>query len=162
AGEVSRFLELPSGAPRAAILELVRNDLRPHVHAALADAHQRNRESIVTTTTGSSDGVCRELRVTARPLGGAVSPTPLFALAFQERELTESEAAGKPGGDAVDALEGELEITRRHLQTTIDDLNQANEDLRHANADQISLIEELHSANEELQLHREDLQSTTE
>jgi two-component system CheB/CheR fusion protein len=163
AGETRRFLKQPMGPPRTGILELVRRDLRAHVHAALSAARQANRESVVETTSAGDGGAWRRVRISARPIAGIDAPSPLFAVTIDERESPADEMDGRAAdGKAVAALDRELEMTRSHLQATIDDLAKANEDLRLLNLDQEALNRELQLANQEVQVGREAEQAILE
>jgi two-component system CheB/CheR fusion protein len=62
----------------------------------------------------------------------------------------------------VNELERELEATREHMQSMIQDMEAANEELQSANEEILSSNEELQSTNEELDTAREELQSTNE
>lgn len=59
--------------------------------------------------------------------------------------------------ERVDALEGELESTRRHLQAAVAKLESANEELQSTNEELLASNEELQSVNEELQSVNEEL-----
>ena len=59
-------------------------------------------------------------------------------------------------------LERELEATKEHLQTTIEEMETANEELKSTNEELQSLNEEMQSTNEELETSKEELQSTNE
>lgn len=59
-------------------------------------------------------------------------------------------------------LEKELDITKVHLQSIIEEQQATNQDLRAANEEILSSNEELQSTNEELQTAKEEIQATNE
>ncbi|PZO42542.1 MAG: histidine kinase, partial [Shackletoniella antarctica] len=59
-------------------------------------------------------------------------------------------------------LQQELETTKSHLQSIIEEQEATNQDLRAANEEILSSNEELQSTNEELQTAKEEIQATNE
>ncbi|HEY0747049.1 MAG TPA: ATP-binding protein, partial [Steroidobacteraceae bacterium] len=62
----------------------------------------------------------------------------------------------------ITVLTDELMATRDHLESTIQEQDEANEDLQAANEEVQSANEELQSTNEELETSKEEIQSTNE
>ena len=60
------------------------------------------------------------------------------------------------------ALENELNINKRTIETTIEEMTTSNEELKSANEELQSLNEESQSTNEELETSKEELQSINE
>lgn len=59
--------------------------------------------------------------------------------------------------DRIHQLEAELEKTRRHLRTAVEELETANEELQATNEELVASNEELQSTNEEMQSVNEEL-----
>src|SRR6185437_216850 len=115
-----------------------------------------------------------DVGISVSPLDG-VPGEPQYLVVFEEKNQRDSagkEKEPKPGkarrkrepgaAGRVSELEEELAVTRRYLQTVIEDQEAITEELKSANEEIQSSNEELQSTNEELLTAKEELQSTNE
>jgi two-component system, chemotaxis family, CheB/CheR fusion protein len=167
-GRTGRYLELPNGDASLDALKMVRAGLLAPLRSALEEARTRGipiRKDGLRTRT---DGETQEVNLEVTPIGGKANRH--FLVQFEELpERGRADASPKkrkvPAGPAdplVVQMQDELDSTRQHLQSMIQDLEAANEELQSANEEILSSNEELQSTNEELDTAREELQSTNE
>ena len=125
------------------------------------------------------DGQLREVNLEAIPLKAPHPGEGCFLILFEDAVARrsgkpESRALAPAGGkgkrrrtrerENADGarLEQELEATRKHLRSIVEEHDAAIEELRAANEEVLSGNEELQSINEELETAKEELQSTNE
>ncbi|MGH7336831.1 MAG: PAS domain-containing protein, partial [Myxococcota bacterium] len=164
-----RYLEHPSGAPRADLVGLAREGLRLPLRGAIHEATTDNRQVVHERVPLTIDGRVQELRLVVRPLPRTPDTPDLFMVLFQERAATRARRPSDGDRDMTAAaaritqqLESELTITREQLQATIEQVQSTNEELRSSNEELQSANEELQSTNEELQTSKEEIQSINE
>jgi two-component system, chemotaxis family, CheB/CheR fusion protein len=166
AGEMNRYLKLPTGAPTLDLATLAREPVKPILRAALHDGIRQRRPASLETrfTTGRKSG--GSLRITVSPLTGTRDDEGLSLVIFEEiaapKKGSAERAAGKQQRDIVRRLESELKITKREQQSLVEQLERSNEELKASNEEVTSMNEELQSTNEELESSREELQSMNE
>jgi two-component system, chemotaxis family, CheB/CheR fusion protein len=166
-----RYLTLPGGEPTVNVFEIVRQELRTELRAALRTARQQGGPGV-------------ESKPVSMPLDGDsgivvlhVRPAPAFEaegyvlIIFDERAAAESSGEPGPGaeggegmgdGGRVGALEAELAAAERLLQATIEEYEATQEEVRASNEELESSNEELHATMEELETSGEELQSINE
>ncbi|MBK9712452.1 MAG: PAS domain-containing protein [Kouleothrix sp.] len=163
------YLEPPAGAPSLNILVLIHPQLRlalqTAIRASLKDHAPSVRENLAITT---ADAVQR-LNLIVRPLAELGPDSGLLLVVFQElgplMSAAQAQAAGlrlQSDEPIAQQLTYEIQTMRATLETTIDELQEANAELTLANEELLSLNEELQSANEELQTSKEEIQSINE
>ena len=162
-----RYLQ-PSGGPLTAdIVDLVRQELRFELRAALNRTLEQHTPSLTPTLYVQFNGSPVRVYIQVKPVGG------LEGEKERRRALIlfiEGEAAEPPGTDAsvqgasgaVQRLMQELELARSRLRTTREESETANEELRAANEELQSINEEYRSTAEELETSKEELQSINE
>ncbi|WP_108660257.1 CheR family methyltransferase [Acuticoccus kandeliae] len=166
-GKVHRFLEMPEGSPTTRLAQMVRDDARPLLRAALNRAmHGGGPAAAIVPRWGGADGSIGTVRVAVRAL--EMHEDGLFIVSFDEMPIDVSaEGDGERARlvdedvsrNLIDQLESELTVTREELQTAIEELESSNEELKASNEEVISINEELQTSNEELQTSRTSLQS---
>jgi chemotaxis methyl-accepting protein methylase len=171
-GRVATYLELPTGRATLDVVKLAReglgNGLRTTLHEAKKSQSRVRREGIRVRHDANTFRVSVEIVPLADEVNGRY-----FLIVFDEepgpgapskrrREGPAEAGQSDHGASRVGDLEAELETTREHMQTVIQDLEAANEELQSANEEVLSSNEELQSTNEELDTAREELQSTNE
>lgn len=168
-GRTRKFLELAPGMAGVNVLDMVRKDLRPHLHAVLHEAKGGREERTYRGLSLEQDGGAQQLDVSVRPLHELRPGADLYAIVFREvgpaltREQAEAEGfAPREDGALAEALERELRTTKEQLQTTVEELEVSNEEMKSTNEELLSTNEELQSANEELQTSKEELQAINE
>ena len=170
-GGTSRFLEHGPGDPSFNLLRIARAGLGMEIRALVNDARQKR-----TVTAKENIAVLQErekwlVRVEVHPLFSLSGQEPFFLVLFQESTSPEADAAPHSAAphasdDGVqremEQLRRELNASKEHLQSIIEEQDKTNEELQSANEEVLSSNEELQSINEELETAKEELQSTNE
>jgi two-component system CheB/CheR fusion protein len=168
-GKTDNYLETPVGKASFNILSMAREGLRSRLGSALHIAVRQKRTTTYEAIKIKYNGGFRIIDLTVRPLT-ELGVTPAYLLVMFD-DKTPSEKPVKKTGKKADKneadsvvlnLERELEATKEHLHTTIEEMETANEELKSTNEELQSLNEELQSTNEEMETSKEELQSTNE
>jgi two-component system, chemotaxis family, CheB/CheR fusion protein len=159
-GDVSPYLNIPTGRPDFNLLNLIRPEWRIETQTLIYQAIQR-RVPIMGRLHGGQDGV--RLQVRPLPLKFTNSEDALL-VGFEQVPALDDKLAEGDGtvSPATQSLEEELTATREHLQTVIEELETSNEETQALNEELQASNEELQASNEELQASNEELQSTNE
>ncbi|MBV9697330.1 MAG: hypothetical protein JO005_10415, partial [Gammaproteobacteria bacterium] len=143
-GRTAVFLDQPVGEPTRDLFEVLKPALRRTVRAALRQAMHQSSPVTVTEQPGEGPG---GVTITAAPLTAAPDPQ-YFRISFEERPEGAAEAgatasppahaeatdgAQPPEWQPANALEEELRIVRRELQSTVEAYEAGNEELKAAN-----------------------------
>lgn len=166
----SRYLEPPVGSPSYNIFDIVRDNLRAPLRAALTEARQEGCEALREHLEVEAHGEVQRLALVVRPIKDTESPVERFVVIFREEGAPRTKDAPSPApppagsvdSEAVQHLERELRNTKESLQGAIEELENSNEELKSSNEELISINEEYQSANESLQTSKEELQSLNE
>lgn len=161
-GDTGNYLRPAPGQPSLSVIDMAREGLQLAVRNAVQQAADGSLTQPLTVTT---DGINRQVQVSARRLADSAQGERLLLITFQDlpgAPATSSESLSQPSPENVTRLERDLAYTRANLQATIDELQDANEELSSANEEMQSTNEELQSSNEELETSREELQSVNE
>jgi two-component system, chemotaxis family, CheB/CheR fusion protein len=167
AGRTGRFLDPSAGAATLNLLNLVHQDLRLDLRAALHIAATENR-SVRLRLEVDDDGKRTSVSMVIEPLDGRGEAPRHFMVLFQDSEIvappddTSLTFSPQLRDEHVQRIETELRLTREQLQATIEELDSTNEELKSANEEYRAINEELRSANEELEASKEGLQSVNE
>jgi two-component system CheB/CheR fusion protein len=156
-----RFLQL-SGVPSHNVLELVREELRGELRAALYLARDRRTPSRSRPIAVRLDGATRQVVVRVSP-AGAGDTEGLYLVMFDEMgEVSSADGGAEEPATSVRELETELDATRGRLQALVEEFETGQEEMRASNEELQSANEELRSTLEELETSKEELQSTNE
>ncbi|MEQ8232460.1 MAG: chemotaxis protein CheB [Gammaproteobacteria bacterium] len=161
-GDLSPYLDLPSGPMRADLFAMLREPVRARVRAGFSRA-LRNQEAVHLQWTAAADeNAERTLRVRIHPAHDGEA-AGLLAILFEQDERTSAPVAriDSPAG-VLGQLEHELSATRAELRATLHDLEASNEELQSAREHATAMREELQSSNEELEASAEELRSLNE
>jgi len=167
-GRTGRFLEPSKGAATLNLLNLVHQDLRLNLRAALYKAEREKQPIRLPPLSMQVEGAAVRVVITVEPLAGKVDEPQNFIVFFQSGDRDEQDVASLPASgpqfpdDHVQRLESDLRLTRERLHSTIEELETANEELKSSNEEYQSINEEMQSANEELETSKEELQSVNE
>ncbi len=166
-GAADLYLQLSLGelaADNPDVLSLTREGLRSRLRAALREA-RASGELVSSDGQVLRDGRYARCRISVRPLEEHECDEGWLLVIFEplidgaaaaSRVVVDSESA------LIRELQTELASTRDHLNTTIEDLEAANDALKLSHEEAISINEELQSGNEELETSKEELQSLNE
>jgi len=169
-GHMGGFLEPVPGQASLNLAKLTHGalslDVRTIVHAAKKQDGPVVREGVRIKT----DGRHRTITLEVVPIKGSSSRETYFLVLFRElaevsKKPTEKEAKGpqrKSEEAEITRLSKELEYTRGHVQSIMEEQEATNEELRSANEEIQSSNEELQSTNEEMETAKEELQSSNE
>ena len=159
-GDVSNYLNIPTGRPDFNLLNLIRPEWRLETQTLIYQAIQR-RCPVIGRLHGGQDGVRLHVRPLALKFG---NNEDALLVGFEDLPDPEAVAATADGltSPATQSLEEELTATRDHLQTVIEELETSNEETQALNEELQASNEELQASNEELQASNEELQSTNE
>ena len=156
---VGRYLIHPVGAPTNDVFQLVHEQLRPElraaVHAARHDAVPTTRRSATMTV----DGIDSDITVRAVP----ADIDDLVLVMFEEWPRDVSPPGAPPVSSGPNAgLAAELDEANRQLESVISQYSSTQDEMRISNEELQSTNEELRSTMEELETSKEELQSTNE
>lgn len=166
-GDVSRYLHLTEGVVNVNALKMVVPEIQIELHRAFTDCMNGNIPVVSRPIRLTSDER-HVIRLRVMPLF-QVKTTELIVVYFEDLELgsllplpSTIDADNVAVAYRVHELETELNATREHLQTFIQELETTNEELQALNEEMQSTNEEMQSTNEELETTNEELQSTNE
>ncbi|HEY9626502.1 MAG TPA: chemotaxis protein CheB [Coleofasciculaceae cyanobacterium] len=173
-GDTRAYLAPAPGKPSFDLLKMAHPDLRLELRAALRQAKKQNslvrKQGLRIAGVAASSGISIEVL----PFGLPPSEDRYFLVLFEATPLSRAgieEAAPAPvrrsskqaiAEQRILQLAQELEETKAHLQTIIEEQEASNQDLRVANEEILSSNEELQSTNEELQTAKEEIQASNE
>lgn len=161
-GATDRYLRMPPGEPRHALLALAREGLATELSGALREARQR-RETAFRSATARREGQNFPVTISVHPV--TTEHVRLLLVTFADCPAPTAEPPASVSAvdqTALQLLEQELKSTKQDLQNTIADIERSNEELKAANEEAMSMNEEFQSTNEELETSKEELQSLNE
>ncbi|WP_114943086.1 CheR family methyltransferase [Microvirga calopogonii] len=167
-GRTGRFIEPAGGTATLNLLNLVHNDLRLDLRAALNKATEEHQVVQVDGLRMGTNGKRLIVDIVVEPVRDQPNGATGFVVVFKDRPAPPEEEADTLAvgsflrDEHVQRLETDLRVTRERLQATIEELESTNEELKSSNEEYQSLNEELQSANEELETSKEELQSVNE
>ncbi len=179
-GHTGLFLEHGPGDASLNLLKMAREGIHLALRMAIQEA---KKQSVPVRKEGLKvkfNDQLREVNLEVIPLKAPHPGEGYFLILFEDAAARRSD---KPGSRALAPFRGkakqkqtkeergsaeaarlgqELEATKQHLQSIIEEHETASEELRAANEEVLSANEELQSINEELETAKEELQSTNE
>ena len=165
-----RYVTQPGGVPTSDLFQLVPDDLRLELRSAVHAARNDHEPAAGRSVSTVIDGEERSVRVHTIPADsiGQRGDEELDGFVLVLFEETSPETGGVPAVaderelNVLQALERQLDLTRRRLQTVIEEHETGQEEMRASNEELQSTNEELRSTMEELETSREELQSMNE
>ena len=173
-GQTGAYLEPSPGQASLNVLRLIKEELRLDLRTLL---HQVKKDRKVAYKEGiklKDREHTWQVKIDVIPIQVNATDDDHFLILFGETLLpTEPKTRAKTRTSAsqkkqsqeqseVLRLEKELDITKLHLKSIIEEQQSSNQDLRAANEEILSSNEELQSTNEELQTAKEEIQATNE
>ncbi|RVG94188.1 chemotaxis protein CheB [Sinorhizobium meliloti] len=165
-----RFLQ-PSGGPVSTdATDLVREEFRFDLRAALHRAIERNEPTLSMPILADLDGQPHRVYLQVKPVVQGTERTRHALVLFIEGEAIDKTQEvvldtldGRPTIDeAIRRLQEELQLAQNRLRLTSEESATATEELRAANEELQSMNEEYRSTAEELETSKEELQSINE
>lgn len=158
-----RYLLHPGGSPTSNLFELVPEELSLELRTTV---HAARSQGVATRGRGVDvrlEGTLRRVHVRAIPSQDDEMLGFVLVL-FDEAAVPDGEASDvdTSGVVGVEELKSQLDLTRRRLQTIIDEYETGQEEMRASNEELQSSNEELRSTMEELETSKEELQSMNE
>jgi two-component system CheB/CheR fusion protein len=164
-----RFLQLSGGPVSVDATEMVREELRFDLRAALHRAFERGEPTLSMPLPVRFNGERHRVYLQVKPVLQDGDPTRYALVMFIEGEAisegvaeTALEGADGAAGETVKQLQLELQMAHNRLRATREESEAANEELRAANEELQSINEEYRSTSEELETSKEELQSINE
>ncbi|MCU1339384.1 MAG: methyltransferase/methylesterase, CheR/CheB with sensor [Bryobacterales bacterium] len=169
-GNVAPYLSPSPGQASLSLLRMVRPEFGVELRTAI---HRAGKQEVPIRKAGvliKRNGRLKEVSLEVLPLKGSAGER-FFLVLFHETRVPASEASETPAsktkstraGDLEETrLQRELQTTKEHLQSIIEEHEAINEELKSANEEVLSSNEELQSTNEELETAQEELQSSNE
>jgi two-component system CheB/CheR fusion protein len=166
-GDVRLYLGLNEGSMNANILKLINKELALDLHAALTKSVKDRTTIKGKIKKFSLFGKHHYVRIIVKPLIYTDANNEFYLIVFEslnpeEEKIYSYEESGSSINPRIKELELELNATREHLQTYLEELETSNEELQSLNEELQATNEELQSSNEELETSNEELQSTNE
>jgi two-component system, chemotaxis family, CheB/CheR fusion protein len=163
-GNTSPYLRLRKGVPSLSLTDMLSEDLRTAVGAAV---HRAMREKEPVSFSGISmkrDDAEISLDVGVIPLPATRRVGPHALIRFEEGGPAQASLrvdldmnVTEVSRQHIESLETELRFTKETLQATIQELETSNEELQATNEELLASNEELQSTNEELHSVNEEL-----
>src|SRR5215471_10485890 len=170
-GQVSQYLELPTGRASLGLLKMIRPGLFVDVQNAIDEAKVSGtpirKENLQLELDGGFKAVNLEVIPFQTPPNASQNLLIVFeagsrdGVPIKRLESVEPEKQ-EPKDRLIAQLRHELNATKEYQQSIIEALEASNEELQSANEEIQSGNEELQSTNEELQTSKEELESANE
>lgn len=163
-GNTGQYLEPPSGEATLNILEMAKKGLKIELENAIREARNRKREVQIPHVEVKVGLHFETIKLIIKPVLSKESDLGALMIIFEKTETPKHNNLDKTAHKKlkISELEKELNLTREHLQTAINELEISKEDFQTTNEEYQSTNEELQSTNEELETSREELQSVNE
>ncbi|MBD1874734.1 PAS domain-containing protein [Nodosilinea sp. FACHB-131] len=169
-GQTGAYLEPAPGRASLNLLAMAKEGLRLDLRTALYQAQQTSQEVQRRSLLIEAGDRPRPIQIEVVPLSPQPADKAYYLVFFAD--LGSDGTAPKAAVPVTDmenqyrqenlALQQDLNTTRSHLQSIIQEQEATNQDLRAANEEILSSNEELQSTNEELQTAKEEIQATNE
>jgi len=169
-GNVAPYLSPSPGQASLSLLKMVRPEFGVELRTAI---HRAGKQELPVRKEGiliRRNGQLNEVNLEVVPFKGQ-GKERFFLILFQETHVPDSAEPGPPASKSKSSRHGRLEVarlqrelqtTKGHLQSIIEEHEATNEELKSANEEVLSSNEELQSTNEELETAQEELQSSNE
>ena len=162
-----RYLQPRGGPISAEVLDLVRQELRPELRAALTRAFERRESALSAALFVQFNGAPRRVYLQVKPVSPgerdkSAERALIFFIEAGPEEYLSRETHEPDAGDDMLRLQQELELAQGSLHASREEYEAANEELRAANEELQSINEEYRSTAEELETSKEELQSINE
>ena len=152
-GRLTKYVELPAGAPTTDVTSLARTGLRAPLRRVLRRVEEGAERAAVSDVEIASELGVQVVDVVCERLSDG---TRLVVIRDTASLRLDDASAFEDTPEAADA-EDELRRVKFRLRSTVEELEAANEELKSSNEEMMSMNEELQSANEELSTVNDEL-----
>ena len=175
-GQTGAYLDPALGRASLNLLRLARPKLQIALRSAIYQAQETGKSiskaNIYLREAAGDRRVKQQTKLTVVSLGSSTADE-VFMVIFEEDgkpQVSDSVSVDRLDLTAIPStaeqiiqrLQQELDQSKSHLQSIIEEQEGTNQDLRAANEEILSSNEELQSTNEELQTAKEEIQATNE
>ncbi|WP_017299188.1 chemotaxis protein CheB [Nodosilinea nodulosa] len=169
-GQTGAYLGPAPGRASLNLLTMAKDSLRLDLRTALYQARQFGQSVRKASLLREGDRVF-PVTIEVLPFQPSAEGEIYFLVLFDREDQGQAEEGAiagsteespSPERQNAHRLQQELETTKSHLQSIIEQQEATNQDLRAANEEILSSNEELQSTNEELQTAKEEIQATNE
>jgi len=162
-GPTDRYLRVPPGSPSNDLLAMARDGMRTKLRAAVQQALQDNKRTVVPGGRTNHDGAKGTFSIDIQPVMNDGEQLLLVCFVDEPaREPEPSHPTSPRDVTRVAELERELDATKTELRSAIRNLEISSEEQTAFNEEALSVNEEFQSTNEELLTSKEELQSLNE
>lgn len=170
-GQTSQFMEISPGAVTWNLMRVLREGLANEVNDAAQRAIRENVPTSATAMLIDEQSGEQHIQIDVLPITSAAAHPRSFLILFQTLPAEPQKVADQapPVQLTVDEkdrliaqLRQDLNSTRFHLQSLVEERDARNQELVSANEEIQSANEELQSTNEELETTKEELQCANE
>ncbi len=155
-GALDDYLSFPSGSPKLNLNQLVKREFRAEVLALFHHARKTGK-SIRGQGRAVQGNADKGMVMEVVPIDQETQRQ--YLVSFHTTAVQRSADTESLDGEE---LANELNATREHLQTVIQELETSNEEMQALNEEVQASNEELQATNEELEAANEELQATNE
>lgn len=162
--KAGRYLQFSGGEISQNLVQLVKNELRLELQAALYQAVRLKAPVETRLLQVSVDHLQESIKIILKPVFGEAAAKGYILVLFEKSdgEIKEGDAIHISDEPITRHLEDELARLRTQLLTSNDQHGQHAEQLNASNEELQAMNEELRSAAEELETSKEELQSINE
>jgi two-component system CheB/CheR fusion protein len=163
-GSTDRYLRVAAGEPSRDLLAMVREGLRGKLGVAIRQANDEQRHTIITGARVSQGDSSAAVSIQVQPLQNEGEILLLVSFLDEPERKERISGPNEPPDTTsrIPELERELDVTRKELQSVIQDLEISNAEQAAINEEAMSVNEEFQSTNEELVTSKEELQALNE
>ncbi|MGH9628742.1 MAG: chemotaxis protein CheB, partial [Bryobacteraceae bacterium] len=163
-GRTGRYLEQPTGALEANVVNMAREGLRIPLRTALHKAVSTRERAMQKHIPVQANGGVSHIDLSVEPILEFPSVN-LYMIVFEDAPSAHAREHGQfPIPDAnseeiIRHLESELRSSQEQAQAMYEELESSNEELKSANEEYQSTNEELETSKEEIQSFNEELET---
>jgi two-component system CheB/CheR fusion protein len=163
-----RYLQLSGGPVSTDVVDMVRQELRFDLRAALHRAFERGEATLSLPILVDFEGTPHPVHLQIKPVAQEGDTAHYALVLFIEGDAVDQPIVSDgrdehgPARDTVRQLQEELQLSQNRLRATREGAEATNEELRAANEELQSINEEYRSTSEELETSKEELQSINE
>lgn len=167
-GDISLFIKFKSGNASLNITKLIVPQLQIELRAVSSKSVNAMKTEFGNIRKISHDDNDQYVRIIVKPLQYTQPHNPYYLIIFETLKLDNrflrmsNEVVEDQDNPQALELERELDATKEHMSSLLEELETSNEELQTLNEEIQASNEELQASNEELETSNEELQATNE